>query len=348
MRSNILCAFKSKALLAVQVAGLACALAILIYAAPQHATSTGCARRRCHLPTPQLAAEAIIKAAGDFDVPTLLNILGPDGQGSGFFGGRCQRIRTLRSKVRRKPTKRTWWSSTPKIRSAPSSRLATKIGPFPFPSSRNDGKWYFDTKAGREEVLFRRIGENELDAITICRGFVEAQNEYAQTGPRQFRRESIRAEDYQHAWKTGWAGLAKLPTAVGEVPIGEGVANALEEGYVDKTKPFHGYYFKILKGQGPNATSGQARLRDRGSDDRRVCACCRTGRISCHRREDIPGQLRRGRVSEGPGTRILSTSSRPWNSTTRIRPGTKRTTKSSGCGANRSTQAELRQPPNAK
>ncbi len=128
--------------------------------------------------------------------------------------------------------------------------------PFPIPIVEKHGKWYFDTKAGRREVLVRRIGGNELDAITVCRGFVEAQNEYAQTihdnsGVNQYAQKIISTPGKQDglAWRNAdgsWGG-----------PIGEAAANALEEGYVDKTKPFHGYYFKILKGQGPNATLGK-------------------------------------------------------------------------------------------
>ncbi len=253
MGSNIFCAFKSKALLAVQVVGLSCALAILIQAAPQ--SNPPAAQAQMSFATPQLAAEAIIKAAGDFDVPVLLNILGPDAKD---LITTADAVADKNAAIESAAKSREKHSVV--IDPANPRRATLLIGnedwPMPIPIVEKHGKWYFDTKAGRREVLVRRIGENELDAITICRGFVEAQNEYAATvhdnsGVNQFAQKIISTPGKQDglAWRNAdgsWAG-----------PIGESVANALEEGYVDKTKPFHGYYFKILKGQGPNATLGK-------------------------------------------------------------------------------------------
>ena len=130
--------------------------------------------------------------------------------------------------------------------------------PIPIPIVKKDGKWSFDTEAGREEILNRRIGANELDAITICRGFVEAQHEYAATKHdgaivNQYAQRVISTPGKQDglAWKNAdgaWEG-----------PVGEEIAKALEQGYAEKSKPqpYHGYYFKVLKGQGPAAPLGQ-------------------------------------------------------------------------------------------
>jgi hypothetical protein len=114
----------------------------------------------------------------------------------------------------------------------------------------------FDTKAGRDEMLMRRIGANELDAIEICRGFVEAQHEYAQEehddSPVQQYAQKIISTPGKHdglAWQNAdvtWGG-----------PVGEDVAKAIAEGYSEKSRPYHGYYFKVLKGQGPAAPLGQ-------------------------------------------------------------------------------------------
>ncbi len=87
MKSNMFAAFKSKAMLAVQVAGLSCALAILVHATPQ--SNPPAAQAQMSFATPQLAAEAIIKAAADFDVPVLLSILGPDGKDLLSSADRC-------------------------------------------------------------------------------------------------------------------------------------------------------------------------------------------------------------------------------------------------------------------
>ena len=128
--------------------------------------------------------------------------------------------------------------------------------PLPIPIVKRKAKWYFDTKAGREAVLLRRIGANELDVIQICLGFVEAQQEYAlekhdDSIVNQYAQKIISTPGKQDglAWQNAdgtWGG-----------PVGEGVAKALNEGYTDKTQPFHGYYFKVLKGQGPDAPLGE-------------------------------------------------------------------------------------------
>ena len=126
--------------------------------------------------------------------------------------------------------------------------------PFPIPIVKRNGKWIFDTKAGHQEVLARRIGANELDAITICRGYAEAQLEYASqvhdnSVVFQYAQKVISTPGKQDglAWQNAdgnWEG-----------PVGEAVAKALAEGYAEK-KPFHGYYFKLLEGQGPAARLG--------------------------------------------------------------------------------------------
>jgi hypothetical protein len=128
--------------------------------------------------------------------------------------------------------------------------------PLPIPIVKKGGKWYFDTKTGREVILLRRIGANELDALEICRGFVEAQHDYAadkhdDSKVNQYAQKIISTPGKQDglAWQNAdgtWAG-----------PLGEEVAKALEQGYSDKGKPYHGYFFKVLKGQGKNAPMGE-------------------------------------------------------------------------------------------
>ena len=126
----------------------------------------------------------------------------------------------------------------------------------PIPLVKNKGKWSFDTKVGREEILNRRVGTNEIDAIAICRGFVEAQHEYSlekhdDSKVNQFAQRIISTPGKHDglAWQNAdgtWGG-----------PVGEGIAKALEQGYSNKAQPYHGYYFKVLKGQGPAAPMGQ-------------------------------------------------------------------------------------------
>jgi hypothetical protein len=127
--------------------------------------------------------------------------------------------------------------------------------PLPIPIVKRGGKWLFDAKEGRKEILLRRIGSNELDAIQICRGYVEAQKQYAQekhegAEVNQYAQRIISTAGKQDglAWQNSdgsWGG-----------PIGEGVAKALAQGYSNRSQPYHGYFFKILKGQGPAAPLG--------------------------------------------------------------------------------------------
>ena len=119
--------------------------------------------------------------------------------------------------------------------------------PLPIPLVRKDGLWRFDTAAGREEILFRRIGENELDAIQSALAYVDAQDEYAEkdrtgAGVNTYAQRIIS----QPGKKDGlyW------PTSQGEPPspLGELVAEATKQGYRVGAgrSPFHGYYFKIF------------------------------------------------------------------------------------------------------
>ena len=128
--------------------------------------------------------------------------------------------------------------------------------PVPIPIVQRDSKWSFDAATGRDEILARRIGQNELDAIEVCRGYVEAQRTYALTKHdsslvNQYAQRVISTPGKQDglAWQAAdgtWQG-----------PVGEAVARFIAEGYKPGIEPYHGYYFKILKGQGPAAPLGQ-------------------------------------------------------------------------------------------
>jgi hypothetical protein len=129
--------------------------------------------------------------------------------------------------------------------------------PLPIPIVKQKGKWSFDTKVGREEILNRRIGANELNAIAICRGFVEAQKEYATEKHDDSKMNQYAQRIISTPGKHD--GLAwQNPDGTWGGPVGEEAAKALEEGYsTGQGKPYHGYYFKVLKGQGPAAPLGQ-------------------------------------------------------------------------------------------
>jgi len=129
--------------------------------------------------------------------------------------------------------------------------------PFPIPIVQQGKGWFFDTEAGKEEILNRRIGRNELDTIKVCQGYVEAQREYAgadreQDGIIQYAQKVISDPGKRNGlyWE---AVEGEVPS-----PAGPFMARAAAEGYKrgDKPVPFHGYYFRILKGQGSKAPGG--------------------------------------------------------------------------------------------
>lgn len=127
--------------------------------------------------------------------------------------------------------------------------------PFPIPLVNNKGGWEFDAAAGRLEILYRRIGRNELDAIQTCLAFVDAQNEYAEKdrtgeGAGLYAQRIVSSPGKKDGlfWRDD-----RDPS-----PLGELAAQASTEGYKvgEQAAPYHGYYFRILKGQGPDAPGG--------------------------------------------------------------------------------------------
>lgn len=136
--------------------------------------------------------------------------------------------------------------------------------PFPIPIVKIDDKWLFDTEAGKEEILNRRIGENELTAILVCRTYVKAQREYTL---KDWDGDGIFSYAQKLRSDRGKRNGLFWRAAPGETmsPLGELVAKARMEGYKkekaafkeETPTPFHGYYFKILTGQGKNAPGGK-------------------------------------------------------------------------------------------
>jgi hypothetical protein len=128
--------------------------------------------------------------------------------------------------------------------------------PFAFPIAKSKSGWRFDTAAGKRELLARRIGENELAVINVMLAIVDAQRDYASAD-----RNSDGVREYARAFVStpGKKDGLYWPTAAGEPvsPLGGLVAAATGEGYGDAAgKPYHGYYFRMLKGQGKNAPGG--------------------------------------------------------------------------------------------
>jgi hypothetical protein len=128
--------------------------------------------------------------------------------------------------------------------------------PFPIPLKKDAaGQWYFDTKAGTEEILYRRIGGNELAAVRVSKALADAQYQYFDEthngdSVHQYAQKIISEPGKQNGLY--WKAAEGQP----ESPIGPVVAYATGEGYQNKTEPFHGYYYRVLTAQGAAAPGG--------------------------------------------------------------------------------------------
>jgi hypothetical protein len=147
------------------------------------------------------------------------------------------------------------------VEERPESRtlvIGNEEWPFPVPLVKDGNRWRFDTAAGKEEVIARRIGRNELAAIRVCRTYVAAQRLYASQG-RDGRRAGMYAATFRS--DPGKHNGLYWPHAAGErrSPLGDLLAEAADDGRADakQRQPFHGYYFRILTGQGAAAAGGE-------------------------------------------------------------------------------------------
>jgi hypothetical protein len=203
--------------------------------------------------TAEAAATALVAAAERFDVPELKAMLGPEGEPLVASADTvADRNHAADFAAEARVQQRLDFDSA---RTSAVLSVGAESWPMPIPIVSQDGQWYFDAAAGKEEILRRRIGQNELDAIAVSLGYVEAQREYALVRHdgsllNQYAQRVISTPGKQDglAWQAAdgtWEG-----------PVGEDVARFITEGYSDKSQPFHGYYFKVLKGQGPDAPLG--------------------------------------------------------------------------------------------
>jgi len=215
----------------------------------------GAAARQKSFPAPEEGVQALIEAAQKNDTTILLAILGPEAKTlvntSDPISDRANRERFVKS-----------YEEAHTLVPSGDTKVVLQIGkdewPFPIPLIKGSAGWHFDTPAGKAEVLNRRIGRNELDVIQVCLAYVDAQREY-------YMRNPLNAALLQYAPKfistkgkrdgLYWDTPANEPPS----PLGPLVAQARREGYkrtAGKPVPYHGYYYKMLTGQGPDAPDG--------------------------------------------------------------------------------------------
>jgi hypothetical protein len=219
----------------------------------------GCASEPEAFETPDLAVNSLVSALRTDDTAALERILGSEadevlssGDEVADANGRAEFLRLYDEKNRLAPDGEDY--------------LTLEVGatdwPLPIPVVRGEQGWYFDTPAGLDEMLSRRIGRNELYAIQVCLAIVEAQREYATADfNADGWREYARTFNSEPGKKNGlyWPAAAGEP----ESPLGEFVATATEEGYGARgvgekgPRPYHGYMYRILTSQGPAAPGGE-------------------------------------------------------------------------------------------
>ena len=206
--------------------------------------------------TPEAAVAALVAALEKNDLGQLKVLLGPGSEELLNSGDAVQDAGDRASFLARYGAKQA-------LVDEGADRKVLVIGeddwPMPVPLVKRDGKWAFDGEAGIDELIYRRVGANELGAIDVCRGFVAAQIEYASEGrdgdpPGIYALKLVSDEGLHN-------GLY-WPTADDEPPSPAGpfVAAAAAEGYRkaegDARSPYHGYYYRMLYSQGPNASGG--------------------------------------------------------------------------------------------
>src|SRR6201993_3532875 len=261
MKSKLNIMTSSKISLVASAIVISCLLSLGLHAAASAKPDAAAASqpKQKQFDTPNQAADALVQVAANFDVAAAKEILGPDSEDIVASEDPVQdknRAAEFAAKAKEKMSIQT-------DKKNPNEAIVL-VGnddfPLPIPIVKQKGKWLFDTKVGPEEILNRRVGANELNAIEICRGFDEAQHEYAEE-----KHDGAKVNQYAQrilSMPGKHDGLAwKNPDGTWGGPVGEDVAKALEEGYSfqpgGNPKPYHGYYFKVLKGQGPAAPGGE-------------------------------------------------------------------------------------------
>ena len=233
----------------LKLAGTTVLLAVFS-ATPLHAQQTG----QKTFASPEEASKALYAAAKGNDEKAMLNLLGPDGKEIISSGDEAEDAQSRAEFAKR-------YEEMSRLVKEPDGSVTLYIGahnwPCPIPLVNKGNVWYFDTAAGKQEILFRRIGRNEISAIHVCRELAAAQKEYFSLQHGEYAHR-IYSEEGKHDGLY-WKSAENEPQS----PIGPLLAQAVSD---DETKsrgvqpvPFRGYYFHILTRQGKNAPGG-ARL----------------------------------------------------------------------------------------
>src|ERR1017187_1177574 len=201
------------------------------------------------------ASEALVTALQKEDEPSLFNVLGANAKDILSTGDEAEDKQHRAQFVQKYQQMHRLVSED----GLTTLYIGAENWPTPIPLVQKGASWYFDTAAGKNEILYRRVGENELTVIQVCGELVDAEKEY-ESQPhdgdteRQYAQTILSDQDKHNGlyWKAASSETAS--------PLGPFVASAEREGYAEnagqKPQPFHGYYFRVLKGQGARPPGG--------------------------------------------------------------------------------------------
>ena len=236
--------------------------AALLLAAVAAAGLASCAKKSLHasFASADEAVSALIEAGRAGDAGRMREIFGPGSDAILSSGDEIADKAARENFIRQYDAKH---ALVPEGEDKVTLQVGTDDWPFPVPVVRRDGAWQFDGAEGADEIVYRRIGRNELGAIAVCRGYVEAQHEYAAAdhdgeGAGIFAHKLVSDPGTQNGlyWETVEGEAAS--------PVGPFIANAAAEGYRAGTGEYHGYRYRSLFRQTDNANGGALDYFDKG------------------------------------------------------------------------------------
>ena len=232
---------------------IAAVLAIVFVCGTAHAK----AHHQKSFSSPGKAVKAMVEAVKSDDTKALLRIFGPGSKAIVLSGDPVENKEGRQRFIKRYEEKNRL--------EAVSGKVVLYTGndgwPFPIPIVKTGSRWRFDARAGREEILARRVGRNELNAIQVCLAYVDAQQEYAMMKGRQGNGLLEYAQKFVSSPGTRDGLYWEATEGEEQSPMGPLFAAAREAGYGDEplggeSAPYHGYFYKILKAQGKDAPGG--------------------------------------------------------------------------------------------
>jgi hypothetical protein len=206
-------------------------------------------------PTPEAAVDALVAAGRTGDTKKVLDVLGSDAKSLVTSGDAVADRAASQTFLERYDQSH---ALVPGTDGKQTLVMGSDQWPFPIPLVQGKSGWAFDVEAGKDEILARRIGRNELDAIQVCLAYVDAQREYRDhnpegTVPPAYARQLVSTQGKRDG--LFWPASPEK----GESPLGPLVGGVTGEGYhveAGKLTPYHGYFYRILTAQGPHAEGG--------------------------------------------------------------------------------------------